>query len=247
MQGLLLPLRKGLLYARKVFMSEEAEEKIVTIENLYDSYLNINTQRDGPADDMVEGEFDNTYEVTSYFFLERLFGAFHFFSDDHLVDFGCGKGRVLFMASHFNCGHVTGYEKNKARFDVLVNNIGRYQEKHGKETSFDVYNTDVKSAIIQDTASKLFFFEPFHLNVFRPLLKNINESLKRNEREMTIFLYLPHESTLEYFDSLKGFKREIMVDSTLFYQDETLAVMPQFAFYSNYSMTDYVNPDFLLY
>ena len=217
-----------------------------TIEKLYDSFFDIITHKD-IDDETSEGEHDNIYEVTSYFLLERLFQTFPFREGDHLVDFGCGKGRVLFMASHYSCANVSGYENNKERFDILQNNIKQYQQKYGDKTIFDVHHLDVRSAVIDDRANKFFFFEPFHLVIFRQVVENILESLKRKQRDITIFLYLPHRDTLEYFDSLPMFNREIHADSILYYQGDEILNMPQFAFYSNYSMADSVNPDFLMY
>ena len=217
-----------------------------TVDTLYDSYFGITTERED-GDDAVQGEHDNIYEVTSYFFLERLFQTFPFSKEDHIIDFGCGKGRVLFMASHYSCRYATGYENNKARFDVLQGNIQKYQQKHGTQTYFDVYNADAQSAVINDTANKFFFFEPFHLILYKQVVQNIIKSLEKNPRDVTFFLYLPHKDTLEYFDSLKMFNKEIHVDSTLYYVNEELVTMPQFAFYSNYSMADSVDPNFLLY
>ena len=225
-----------------------------TIEALYDAYFDINTQQEegdniaGAEQENAQDEIqDNIYEVTSYFFLERLFQTLPFSKEDHLVDFGCGKGRVLFMAAHYSCPHVTGYENNKARFEILTNNIRQYQGKHGEGTIFDVHNVDAQGAVIDDRANRFFFFEPFHLDIFDQVVKNIQDSLKRRQREVMLFLYLPHNSTLEYFDHIEGFKREIYVDSTLYHTDAALVTMPQFAFYANYSMVDSVDPGFLLY
>ena len=217
------------------------------IEKLYDSYLNVNTIRDDIIDDITLNEEDNTYELTSYFFLERLFGAFPFSDHDHLVDFGCGKGRVLFMASEFGCPRVSGIENSQDRYAILLKNIDKYQHKHGILTNFNAHNVDAQSAEIDDTANLFFFFEPFHTEIFKQVLTNIEDSLKRKQREITIFLYLPHKETLDHFDSIQWLKKEIHVEASLFYQSESIVTMPQYAFYANYSIENKINPNFLLY
>ena len=217
-----------------------------TIENVYDAYLNISTLiEDG--DDITEKGLYNAYEATSYFFLERLFTVFPFAEDDHIVDFGCGKGRVLFMAAQYSCKRVTGYEINAKRFDILTDNLHRYRQKHGGDTIFDIRNENAQTADIEHTANKFFFFEPFHIKIFAQIIKNIEKSLRYRRRDVTIILYLPHESTIELFDGLHGFKKEIYVDSTLYYLDDSLLTMPHFAIYCNYSLEDIVNPYFLIY
>ena len=217
-----------------------------TIEALYDSYLNIATGSE-TGDETKEGADDNIYEATSYFFLERLFQAFPFEEGDHLADFGCGKGRVLFMASNHSCRRVTGYENNDARFEILKANVARYQQKHGAQTVFNIQKIDAQSAEIDDSVNKFFFFEPFSIDIYARVIQNIKKSLDRRKRDATIFLYLPEESTLEYWDSVGGFHREIYVESTLYYTNEALVTMPQFAFYANYPMSDAADPYFLLY
>ncbi|MCL2058315.1 MAG: methyltransferase [Oscillospiraceae bacterium] len=216
------------------------------IETFYDAYLNISTYRE-PSDDIKENEHDNIYEATSYFFLERLFQIFPFAEDDHLVDFGCGKGRVLFMAAKHSCPRVTGYENNQQRYQVLQKNVAQYQQEHGSDTVFNVRRIDAQSADIDDSANKFFFFEPFHLSIYKKVTQNIIKSLEHKPREATIMLYLPHESTIEYYDTLKAFRKEIHVDSSLYYLGETLFTMPHFAFYANHSMVGSVDPYLIMY
>jgi len=216
------------------------------IESVYDAYLNVFTQIE-EGDETSDKEIYNAYEATSYFFLERLFKAFPFAHDDHMVDFGCGKGRVLFMASQHSCKYATGYENNKNRFKILQKNVEQYRQKHGSRTRFDIYDENAQSAVVDDSANKFFFFEPFHLDIYARVMQNILKSIDRKQRDVTIFLYLPQESTLKYLDAIRGLHKEIYVDSTLYYHDDQLVTMPYFAFYSNYSMENMVDPYFLIY
>jgi len=213
---------------------------------LFDTYLNVSTPIDANEDE-EKGEDDNIYDATSYFFLERLFQTFPFKEEDHLVDFGCGKGRVLFMAAQYGCKEVTGLENSKYRYDILKTNVAQYQAKHGKETSFDIQHIDVREAVINDRANKLFFFDPFQLVIFDKVIKNITESLKRNQRDITIFLNLPQEETLEYLNNTGIFKNEIQVESSLYLSEDKLVTIPHYAFFANYSMAHIVDPNFLLY
>ena len=217
-----------------------------TIEKVYDTYLNISTQiEDG--DEISEKGIYNAYEATSYFFLERLFTVFPFVENDRMVDFGCGKGRVLFMAAQYSCKHATGYENNARRYNILEANLTSYQQKHGQNSQIIIRKENAQSAHIDDMANKFFFFEPFHINIFKQVLANIMHSLDIRQREITIILYLPHETTINYIDSIKTFQKEIYVDSTLYYLNDPLLTMPHFAIYCNYSLEDLVNPYFLIY
>ena len=231
---------------RKNPENETDDKMIATIESVYDSFLNVSTQIEEGDEKVVRGIY-NAYEATSYFFLERLFQVFPFAENDHMIDFGCGKGRVLFMASQYACKHITGYEINEKRFSILEQNIRQYREKHKTASVFDVYNESAQSAAIDDSANKFFFFEPFHLSIYAKVLKNIKDSLKRRQRDISIILYLPQDSTMNYIDTIPGFHKEIYVDTKLYYQKNMLLTMPYYAFYCNYSMEDIVDPFFLLY
>ena len=217
-----------------------------TIDFVYDAFLNISTQEEEGDETVVNGIY-NAYEATSYFFLERLFQVFPFAEDDHMVDFGCGKGRVMFMAAQYSCKRITGYEINEKRAAILRDNLQRYRQKHGASTFFDIRNENAQSAVIDDTANKFFFFEPFHLSVYAKVIQNVRKSLERRHRDITIIMYLPQENTLRYLDAMEGFQKEICVESKLNYRKDSLLTMPYYAFYSNYSMEDIVDPYFILY
>jgi len=219
---------------------------IVTVETLFDSYLNVHTRSEA-GDDAKERASDNIYEATSYFYLERLFRAFPFEEGDHLIDFGCGKGRVLFMASLYSCGHVTGVENNEKRFSALGENVRSYQQKHGARTRFDIRNCDAQSAVIGDTANKFFFFEPFNTSVYAHVVRNILKSLERRPRDAAIILYLPEERTIKYLDTIGEFQKEVSVGSALYYLGEELITVPNTVFYANYSMGNAIDPNLLAY
>ena len=225
-------------------MNQNSLPKNPSLDLILDSYFNVNTIREEDEDE-EQGELDNLYLGTPYNFLERLFLAYPFKNEDHLVDFGCGKGRVLFMAAHHHCPQVTGYENHEKRFITLSNNVKEYQKKARNHTRFNVFHLDVQKAEIPDDTNKFFFFEPFHLPIFEAVMHNIELSLSRRKRNVTLFVNLPDKPTLDYFDSLKGYSREIHIDSTLYGSGEALVTLPLYAIYANYSMMEVINPNFI--
>jgi len=144
------------------------------IDKLYDEKLNILTSRDY---DMSVGK--SGYVPASYFFLEQIFTIFPFEEHDNLVDFGCGKGRVLFMAANKLCKHVTGYEINEKTYNLLEKNVANYRNKFGEETSFNLYKEDAQYVKISEAANKFFFFNPFHLKIYIKVINLLIASLKK--------------------------------------------------------------------
>lgn len=86
-----------------------------------------------------------------------------------------------------------------------------------------------------------FFFDPFHLKIFIKVIQNIEESLKRNRRDVSFFLYKPDKSIIKYLDTLKSFHKEILIESNFSALNKEYPSVPQFALYSNFSMTHTVN------
>jgi 16S rRNA G966 N2-methylase RsmD len=205
------------------------------MDKLYDDVLNISTSiENNEPINQKKSFFD--YEPASYYFLEKLFTLLPFNEKDHLVDFGCGKGRILFMADYNSCKCVTGYEINEERYNTLIKNIESYQNKFGKTTIFNAFKEDVQHSKICETANKFFFFNPFHLKIYMKVIKNIIASIKENERNIEIYLLRPHDSTIKYFDSIDIFHKEIFIEHIFTSNDMTDVIMPQLVIYSNYSM-----------
>lgn len=145
------------------------------------------------------------YEPTPYSFLEFLFCKYPFVSYDHFVDFGCGKGRTLLMASEYFCPLITGYEINSNTFCMLEKNIDTYKKISKTSSKFTLINDDAAKVVLEDTMNKFIFFNPFHLKVYMKVVNSIIESVKRNPRKIYIFMFMPHKSTLQYIERTTSF------------------------------------------
>lgn len=146
-----------------------------------------------------------SYQPTPYSFLEYLFSKYPFISGDHFVDFGCGKGRTLLMASEYSCPLITGYEINDDIFYILSRNIDEYKKISNTSSKFTLINDDAAKIILEDNTNKFNFFNPFHFKIYIKVINSIVESLKRNPRKVYLFLYMPHRSTLEYIERTTAF------------------------------------------
>jgi len=180
---------------------------IKCIDNIYDEFLGIRTEVE-----VIDSHHDRSiyynYEPTKYSVLEDLFRKYPFDATDHIVDFGCGKGRVLIMAAYYSCKHITGYELDIVRYGILIENIKYFKHKFGNDSIFSTFNMNVEKINIVDTSNKFFFFNPFHLKVYIKVMNAIHVSLQRKRRDIYIYLHQPLEDTIRYFDSLDNYKRE---------------------------------------
>ena len=66
-------------------------------EKYYDKLLNINTM--GNQNWNKTSTHNHPYQPTLYIALEELFENYTLSEEDHIVDFGCGMGRLNFFAN----------------------------------------------------------------------------------------------------------------------------------------------------
>jgi len=184
---------------------------IRNIASVYDEFLGISTEME-ENDSQPNRSIYIRYVPTDYMFIEKLFNKYPFDENDHFVDFGCGKGRVLIMSAYYSCKHITGYELSEDRYKILQMNVKNFQVKFNNTSIFSLFKCNVENVVIDDTANKFFFYEPFHLKVYIRVMKAIQNSLQRNKRNIYFFLYKPFESTVKYMDSFNRFKKIDILD-----------------------------------
>ena len=148
------------------------------------------------------------YEPTSY---SGLICAFDEMDEvmsryDRLVDFGCGKGRVLFYVNQrFRC-EVCGIEVDEALYENALDNRAYYNTRfrdslerieliHGKAEEYEVKRED----------NIFYFFNPFEINIFEQVMNNVMENVKAYPRRIFVMMYYPKEEYRTYM-RYNGFK-----------------------------------------
>lgn len=170
-----------------------------------DKKLNINTRGviDWPLG--VNLEYFRT-ESTLYSDLEHFTKEYDLLGDANLVDFGSGKGRVVFYFNYQLQMKTTGLEINNKSYQELVNNLKTYREKYpqkGKDIS--LYKEKAENYQIKDEENIFYFFNPFTVKIFKVIMKNIKRSLKENPRVVDIVIYYPSLNYTHYLDKQEGF------------------------------------------
>jgi len=137
------------------------------------------------------------YEPTPYSVLERLADSGHIHRKDHLLDYGCGKGRVaFFMASVIGC-RVTGIDYSPKLIDMAKENrrasrLGdRVQLICARAEQYDIRDENV-----------YFFFNPFSEVIFESVLRR---ALRAHPAR--VICYYPSEEYLNCLDRLDGAKK----------------------------------------
>ncbi len=137
------------------------------------------------------------YEPTPYEVLERLIDSGFICEHNHVLDVGCGKGRVsFFLAQTIGCrstgidfdpNMIEAAQKNKANFlkpekvDFVC-----VKAEEARMTEMDCY----------------YFFNPFSEKILRSVMGNIMKSYHEHPRKMQLFYYYPSRDVLAYLMSL---------------------------------------------
>lgn len=106
-----------------------------------------------------------------------------------LVDFGCGKGRILFVASEFPIHRATGIE-----FAVEIAALGRrnieiFNERSGSTLPMEIITADATCYAIQPTQNLFLFYNPFQVELYGQVLQNIEASLRTHPRRIAVALF----------------------------------------------------------
>ena len=174
----------------------------------------FNIKYTGEQQGFYESHHYNRYEATSYLALESLFKQYNINSSDHIVDFGCGKGRLAFYINYYYNSYVTGIEMNNNYYDICENNKKSYFKSFSKSKEkikfLNIFAEDYK---VLPSDNKFYFFNPFSLQLFIKVLNNILISVEEFPREIDLIFYYPSEEYIDYLENYTALtlKQEIPI------------------------------------
>lgn len=132
------------------------------------------------------------YEPTPYAVLERLAASGYIKRRHHLLDYGCGKGRVAcFMAREVGC-RVTGVDYAQKLIDIADQN--RRDSRTGDRVSLVCRRAEQYDIAGENV---FFFFNPFSEKIFAGVLRRVVRAWRERPREMTMICYYPSPEYLQ--------------------------------------------------
>lgn len=145
-------------------------------------------------------------ESSSYKDLDRLIKHYDFRGHSRLVDYGSGKGRIVFYFNYRLGIPTTGIEVNEVAFSHLTQNLANYAETFPKKAA-DIILTDEKAEEyeVKPTDDIFYFFNPFTISIFEKVMHKIEQSLEKHPREADIILYYPGVAYSYYLDRHSSF------------------------------------------
>jgi SAM-dependent methyltransferase len=132
------------------------------------------------------------YHPTPWLALKRVLPEREITEEDTFIDFGCGKGRVLYQAGMYPFRRVIGVELSSELADIARDNIERSRPKLVCR-DVEVVNTDVLAYEVPDDVTYAYFFNPFKGEIFTAVVDKLVASVRRRPRELTIIYMDPEE------------------------------------------------------
>src|SRR3989339_477084 len=134
------------------------------------------------------------YQPTMALSFNRLLDTIPLPPESVLVDFGCGKGRVLLLAVLRGIKKAVGIEFSPELCEIARNNVRIVEQATGASLNISVIEGDVTHYEIEDDQNVFFLFNPFDDVVMEAVVKNIQQSLQKKPREIAIIYYNPVHS-----------------------------------------------------
>lgn len=154
-----------------------------------DALLGIQTGEElNESTPVIETKNDDLipYVPTSYSLIGHILSQIHLSEDDIVLDYGCGKGRVLAMMALAGVKKIIGIEIEDELADQTLTNLVTIKKEYAVPAEIEVVKMDAAKYIPED-ANVFYFFHPFHSqNSMIDVLKNIALSVMLNPRDIKI-------------------------------------------------------------
>jgi SAM-dependent methyltransferase len=118
-----------------------------------------------------------------------------------LVDLGCGKGRVLLVASDYPFERIVGVEISPALCEVARANVVRYQPRSRRCRAVDVQNVDATAFEFPPTDLLLHLYHPFDPSLTSEVLSRLEQSVQARPRKVVV-AYLLYTSAVEAVEAV---------------------------------------------
>ena len=116
------------------------------------------------------------------------------------VDLGCGKGRVVLVASEYPFQRVIGVEISPELTEIARENIARYKPA-ARCLNVEVRNADATTVDFPETNLIVHLYHPFELPVTRAVLSRLQASVDAKPRKVAV-AYLLYTSAVEPVEAL---------------------------------------------
>jgi hypothetical protein len=146
------------------------------------------------------------YSPSGWQFLRKALKVVPAGPDEVFLDFGSGKGRVVYQAAKRPFKRVIGVEVSPVLNDVARRNIERVRPRLRCQ-DVELVACDALDYRIPDDLTVAYFYHPFTGETFRRVIANIVESLERRPRRFDVIYVCPQNERLLLDSGFRCLKR----------------------------------------
>ena len=145
-------------------------------------------------------------ESTSYQDLDRLIEEYDFREGSHLVDYGSGKGRIIFYLNYRLGVSATGIEVNHVAYSELQKNLFDYENKfQDQKPNISILEIMAEEYMVKNSDDIFYFFNPFTVKIFEEVVQEIENSLALHPRVVDIILFYPNVTYTHFLERNTSF------------------------------------------
>jgi hypothetical protein len=113
------------------------------------------------------------------------------YADFTFIDFGSGKGRVLFIAAEYPFRRIQGVEFAKELHFEATQNLLRYRHRKQRCRKIESLHMRAEDFSFPNENLVLYFFNPFPAPVLERVLGRLSASLEQHPRDVFLLLLFP--------------------------------------------------------
>jgi SAM-dependent methyltransferase len=132
------------------------------------------------------------YEPTGWLVLGRALRKAGVSESDVFLDFGSGKGRVVLQAATYPFRRVLGVEISPQLHRIATQNVERSRRRLRCD-DIVLTNAPAEQFDIPDDVTVVYFFNPFHGDLFATVVRALLASFDRNPRPLRIIYHNARE------------------------------------------------------
>jgi SAM-dependent methyltransferase len=181
-------VRNAITYVRRHGLRATAQYAFERASESYHEWrLGIRTMGNlSPGELGIDSPFSAPYYPADYRSIYRAFRRFRVRPhQDGFLDYGCGMGRIVVVASTFPFRRIVGIELSPTLSEVARDNLKRAR-KRARCGNVEVVTADAAGYEVPAEITVVFFYNPFHGPVLASALGAIRESLVRAPREVRV-------------------------------------------------------------
>jgi hypothetical protein len=130
------------------------------------------------------------YVATGRFVVPRVLRRIRVGKDDVFIDFGSGKGRVVYQAARFPFKRVIGVELAEELNRIARHNIDQNRDRLACR-AVELVTADAVTYQVPDDVTVAYFYHPFEGRIFARVIANLVASLDRNPRQLRVIYVYP--------------------------------------------------------